>query len=395
MFLHFTSHLAVFVVVFLIISNHDNNVSPASVLFVCLLLMSSRWRWRRTRSCSTTWPWGRPGGKSGTWWRSRSHQSPQSWWGSPPPCLCWSRWSPWRLTLWRRCSTWCVFHLLFVCVCVRGVIRQMWPEQIIYILLSAALVCVSGREQEGLSSADTPGLFKYTLNSCFLFSLLFFYYYTILIPSWEIPFSTHITHTHTHTHKHMQCRGDERRGSHTCHGAQRAVLGVGALLKGTSAMPRMWTSTLQLPIHINFFFFPTDWAIAYYIHDSAAHTHGPPLVTVGEASVSFLLMWYTGSVYSNIFIYSVISSSRPRRASSAADPTASTWSRSASPSSPWSTCCAWCPPLTSSGLEAACWTPSTWWPSCRTTCRCSWSTSRPRTCSCTRGTSRRWDAWER
>ena len=39
----------------------------------------------------------------------------------------------------------------------------------------------------------------------------------------------------------MQCRGDERKGCHTCHGAQWAVVGVGALLKGTTAMPGMWT----------------------------------------------------------------------------------------------------------------------------------------------------------
>ena len=35
----------------------------------------------------------------------------------------------------------------------------------------------------------------------------------------------------------------------TCYDAQRAVLGVDDLLKGTSAMPRMWTTILQLLVH--------------------------------------------------------------------------------------------------------------------------------------------------
>ena len=73
------------------------------------------------------------------------------------------------------------------------------------------------------------------------------------MPNWEILYSTHITHRWAHTNTHMQCRGDERRGSHTCHSAQWAVLGVSALLKGTSAMPSRWTSTLQLPVHIILF----------------------------------------------------------------------------------------------------------------------------------------------
>ena len=32
----------------------------------------------------------------------------------------------------------------------------------------------------------------------------------------------------------------------TCYDAQQAVLGAGALLKGTLAMPRMWTSVLYI-----------------------------------------------------------------------------------------------------------------------------------------------------
>ena len=79
----------------------------------------------------------------------------------------------------------------------------------------------------------------------------------------------------------MQCRGDEWRGCRTSHSAQRAVLVAGALLKGTSAMPRMGTNILQLPVHIFLFFFfgpsepatfkspsqvPTDWAIAARDH---------------------------------------------------------------------------------------------------------------------------------
>ena len=59
----------------------------------------------------------------------------------------------------------------------------------------------------------------------------------------------------------MQSRGDERRGSHTCYGTQWAVLGVSALLKGTSAMPRMWTSTLQLPVPA--FSFWSGWDLSW------------------------------------------------------------------------------------------------------------------------------------
>ena len=70
------------------------------------------------------------------------------------------------------------------------------------------------------------------------------------ISNWEIIVPTHITHRHAHTQAHMQCRGDVWRGCQTCYGAQRAVLGAGALLKDTLAMPRMWTSILQLPVHI-------------------------------------------------------------------------------------------------------------------------------------------------
>ena len=44
----------------------------------------------------------------------------------------------------------------------------------------------------------------------------------------------------------MQCRGDEQKGCHTCHGAQRAELGVGALLRDTPAMPGILTSIHNL-----------------------------------------------------------------------------------------------------------------------------------------------------
>ena len=78
-----------------------------------------------------------------------------------------------------------------------------------------------------------------------------FYFIDYFIPKLGNSF----LHSHTHTNTHKQWRGDERRGCHTCHGARRAVWGVGALLKGTSAMPRMWNSILQLLAHIVLFFF--------------------------------------------------------------------------------------------------------------------------------------------
>ena len=56
-------------------------------------------------------------------------------------------------------------------------------------------------------------------------------------------FHSHYTQANTHT----QCKGDEWSCGYS---AQWAVLGVGNLLKGTSAVPRMWASILQLPVHI-------------------------------------------------------------------------------------------------------------------------------------------------
>ena len=86
----------------------------------------------------------------------------------------------------------------------------------------------------------------------YLFIYLLTYLLYILCYS-QILFSTHITHRRAQTHTHMQCRGDKWRG-HTCYHVQWAVLGVGALLKGTLVKPRMWTSILQLPAHIILFF---------------------------------------------------------------------------------------------------------------------------------------------
>ena len=50
----------------------------------------------------------------------------------------------------------------------------------------------------------------------------------------------------------------------TCCGAQRLVLGVGALFKGTLVMPRIWTSILQLLLHIVlFFYFWSEWYLTW------------------------------------------------------------------------------------------------------------------------------------
>ena len=75
----------------------------------------------------------------------------------------------------------------------------------------------------------------------FFFFFHFIYYYNPKLGNSF--FHSHYTQANTHT----QCKGDEWSCGYS---AQWAVLGVGDLLKGTSAVPRMWASILQLPVHI-------------------------------------------------------------------------------------------------------------------------------------------------
>ena len=67
------------------------------------------------------------------------------------------------------------------------------------------------------------------------------------------PLTLH-TSARTQTHSCSVEKMSEGAATHA-RAPQWAVLGVGALLKGTSAMPRMWTSILQLPVHIILFSF--------------------------------------------------------------------------------------------------------------------------------------------